>query len=178
VTRRWWIVSGAIGGAALLGLAFLAVLFALDVRLSDRWGLVWLIASGGAGIVLGGFLGSFVPRMSRETRTAFAALCGGGVAATVGGLAMLFLGGSEARESHGGRQFVIGAIVGGAAGLALGGLLAARSARDPRPTLRERQRGPAKASLELIQRRGRRGGRSTLSCNPQPYGGDPKCFDG
>jgi hypothetical protein len=130
VTRRWWIVFGAIGGAALLGLAFLAVVYALDVRPKAR-GLVWLIASGGA--VLGGFLGSFVPRMSRGTRTAFAALCGGGVAATVGGLAVLFLGSSELRESHGGRQFVIGAIVGGVAGLAPGGLLAARSASGPSP---------------------------------------------
>jgi hypothetical protein len=133
MTRRWWIVFGAIGGAALLGLAFLAVFFALDVRFSDRWGVVWLIASGWAGLVLGGFLGSFVPRMSRGTRTAFAALSGGGVAATVGGLAMFYLGGSEARESHGGRQFVIGAIVGGVAGLALGGLLVSRSASEPSP---------------------------------------------
>jgi hypothetical protein len=133
VTRRWWIVFGAIGGAALLGLAFLAVLLAMDVRFSDQWGVVWLIASGGAGLVLGGFLGSFVPQMSRGTRTAFAALCGGGVAATVGGLAVLFLGGSEAREFHAGRQFVIGAIVGGVAGLALGGLLGARSASGPSP---------------------------------------------
>jgi hypothetical protein len=133
VTRRWWIVFGAIGGAALLGLAFLAVFLVLDVRLSDRWDVVWLIAIGGAGLVLGGVLGSVVPRMSGGTRTAFAALCGGGVAATVGGLAVLFLGSSEARESHGGRQFVIGAIVGGVAGLALGGLLAARSASGPSP---------------------------------------------
>ncbi len=62
---------------------------------------------------------------------------------------MLFLGGSEARESQGGRQLVIGALVGGGpASLWVAFSVPGRPA-DPRPTLRERHRGLVKAILEL-----------------------------
>jgi MFS family permease len=120
-----WMVFGALGGGAILGLAFATAVFILDVHFSDLWGLYWLIGCGMVGLVLGGILGGVLPRMTRAGRTAFGALFGGGIVGTLGGFALLLVGGSEARELHGGRQFVIGAVVGGIVGLALGGLLGA-----------------------------------------------------
>jgi len=90
--------------------------------------LLWLTGFGMGGLLLGGFLGSRALRMTRRVRTGFGALCGAAVGAAAGG--SLFLLAEVAGEDwpHGLAAFVTGAIVGGLAGLAVGGLLGARAA--------------------------------------------------
>jgi large exoprotein involved in heme utilization and adhesion len=69
--------------------------------------------------------------MDRTARVVFGALTLAALVAAVGGFAFLFLGGpSEGLARFQGRNFVIGAIVGGVAGLIAGGLLGARTDRS------------------------------------------------
>ena len=128
MTRGWWIVFGALGGACILGLA------ASLARVSDpeHWAPYWLMVGPLVGLVLGGFLGSRALGMARPVRASVGALCGAAIFATVGGFLFLFGGGSGGFASYQGRNFVIGAIVGGIAGLVLGGLLGGRTARSNR----------------------------------------------
>lgn len=127
MTRRWWVVVGALGGAILLGGA------ALLARVFDPepWNLSALFVGLGAGLVLGGLLGSRAALMARGARAVFGALVGAPLLAVVGGSAFLFLGGPGGGLARfEGRNFVIGAIVGGLVGRFIGGMVGARTARD------------------------------------------------
>ena len=127
MSRTWWVVLGALGGACLIGGA--AVLAAtVD---PERWNLYALFVGPPLGLVAGGLLGSRVPRMARPARIVSGALVGEGLLSVIGGTAFLFLGGpSEGFARFEGKNFVIGAVVGGVVGLVLGGLAGARTAPD------------------------------------------------
>jgi len=134
----WWIVFGALAGAIFA----IAVLMApplmpdLDLRDVAPWQLVfygdstllWLIGCGVGGLFLGGFLGSRALRMTRRVRTGFGALCGAAVGVAAGGSLFLFVEVAGEDWPSGLAAFVTGAIVGGFAGLVVGGLLGARTA--------------------------------------------------
>lgn len=130
MTRGWWIVIGALGGACILGFA------ALLVRVSDPeyWAPYWLMVGPVAGLILGGLLGSRALGIkARPARAAIGALCGAAIFATVGGFVFLF-GGLRSPEGafHGLRNFAIGAIVGGITGLVAGGYIGGRTAGSNR----------------------------------------------
>lgn len=138
-----WIVLGALSGAVLLGGGgFLAVLLFPDLRgitpqpfinLWGHWGYFWLIVGGAPGLVVGGLLGSRAPGMATRARIALGAIGGAVLLAPVGGFGFLFLElGSSEGAFHGLRNFTLGAIVGGIAGIVLGGLLGSQPSRDDR----------------------------------------------
>jgi hypothetical protein len=125
MARSWWVVFGALGAACLIGgVAFLA-------RVSDpEPGNHYALYVGPAlGLVVGGVLGSRIPVMARPARISFGALVVGGLLAFVAGWAFLFLGGSGGGLARfQGKNFGIGAIVGGVAGVFVGGMLGAKTA--------------------------------------------------
>ena len=125
MTRGWWVVFGALGGLCLFGGA------ALFLRVWDPepWNLYALYVGPALGLVVGGVLGSRVPVMARPARISFGALVVGGLLAFVAGWAFLFLGGSGGGLARfQGKNFGIGAIVGGVAGVFVGGMLGAKTA--------------------------------------------------
>ncbi len=70
-------------------------------------------------------------RSARPSRIVFGAVIGALLLAAIGGTAFLFLGGpSEGFARFQGKNFVIGAVVGGVVGLILGGMVGARGARS------------------------------------------------
>jgi hypothetical protein len=124
MTRGWWVVFGALGGACLIG----GVVVLARVIDPEPWNLYGLFVGTAVGLVVGGVLGSRVPDMARGARTSFGALVLAALLALVGGAALLFLGGSGGGLARfQGRNFVIGAIVGGLLGFGLGGVLGARA---------------------------------------------------
>jgi hypothetical protein len=126
MTRSWWVVFGALGGLCLFGAA------AVLVRMADpeaTWSLLALFVIPAAGLVLGGLLGSRAAGMARSARIVVGAVLGAALLAAIGGSAFLFLGGSGGGLARfQGKNFVIGAIVGGVVGLVLGWLVGARTA--------------------------------------------------
>jgi hypothetical protein len=69
--------------------------------------------------------------MVRGARIAFGALLGVALLAVVGGFAFLFLGGpGDGLARYEGKNFVIGATVGGLAGIFIGGAIGARAGRS------------------------------------------------
>ena len=69
-------------------------------------------------------------RSGRSSRIVFGAVIGALLIAAIGGTAFLFLGGpSEGFARFQGKNFAIGAVVGGVVGLFLGGWVGARTAR-------------------------------------------------
>jgi len=125
MTRGWWMVFGALGGACILGFAA-ALAWMSDAALLPR---DWLMVGPVVGVVLGGFLGSRALAMARPVRVAIGALWGAALCATVGGVLFFFGGGSNAEwPNYQGEDFVIGAIVGGMAGLVAGGYVGGRTA--------------------------------------------------
>ena len=127
MTRSWWVVFGALGGACLFGAAAVLVrVMAPDAT----WSLLALFVIPAVGLVLGGQLGSRAPRMATTTRAVFGAVLGASFLAAIGGSAFLFLGGSGGGLARfQGKNFVIGAIVGGLVGLVLGRLVGAQTVR-------------------------------------------------
>jgi hypothetical protein len=128
MTRSWWVVFGTLGGLCFFGAA------AVLVRRADpeaTLSLFTLFLIPAAGLVIGGLVGSRAPRMATTTRAVFGAVLGASFLAAIGGTAfLLFLGGSGGGLARfQGKNFVIGAIVGGVVGLVLGGLVGARTAR-------------------------------------------------
>ncbi len=127
MTRSWWVVFGALGGLCLFGAA------AVLVRTFDPlafWSLLALFVIPAVGLVLGGQLGSRAAEMTTTARTVFGAVLGASFLAAIGGSAFLFLGGSGGGLARfQGKNFVIGAIVGGVVGLVLGWLVGARTVR-------------------------------------------------
>lgn len=94
------------------------------------WSLSTLFLIPAVGLVIGGLLGSRAPGMPTTSRMVFGAVFGASLLAAIAGIAFLFLGGSGGGLARfQGKNFVIGAIVGGVVGLVLGGLLGARTAR-------------------------------------------------
>lgn len=94
------------------------------------WSLLALFVIPAVGLVLGGLLGSRAAGMTRSAGIVVGAVLGSALLAAIGGSAFLFLGGSGGGLARfQGKNFVIGAIVGGVVGLVLGGLVGARSAR-------------------------------------------------
>jgi hypothetical protein len=127
MTRSWWVVFGALGGLCLFGAA--AVLVRM-IAPEATWSLLALFVIPVVGLVLGGLLGSRAAGMTRSARIALAAVLGGALLAAIGGFAFLFLGGSGGGLARfQGKNFVIGAIVGGVVGLVFGGLTGVRTER-------------------------------------------------
>lgn len=128
MTRSWWVVFGALGGLCLLGAA------AVLVRTIDPlafWSLLALFVIPAVGLVLGGQLGSRAAEMTATARIVLGAVLGAALLAAIGGFAFLFLGGSGGGLARfQGKNFVIGAVVGGVVGLVLGGVAGARTAPD------------------------------------------------
>jgi hypothetical protein len=79
-------------------------------------------------------VGSRAPRMATTTRTVLGAVLGASFLAAISGTAFLFLGGSGGGLARfQGKNFAIGAVVGGVVGLVLGGVAGARATRDGSP---------------------------------------------
>lgn len=118
---------GALGGLCLFGAA--AVLVRMTAP-DATWSLYTLILIPAVGLVIGGLLGARAPSMPTTTRIVFGAVLGASSLVAIGGSAFLFLGGSGGGLARfQGKNFVIGAIVGGVVGLVVGGLVGARTAR-------------------------------------------------
>jgi hypothetical protein len=129
MTRGWWVVLGALGGTCLIG----GVAFLARVMDPEPWNLYALFVSPAVGLVVGGVLGSRVPGMARGARAFFGALVVAALLALAVGAAFLFLGGSGGGLARfQGKNFLIGAIVGGVAGLFGGGMLGAKTAGPER----------------------------------------------
>ena len=128
--RPGWIVFGALAGAVLLGGGgYLAAWLFPPMRAV----YFWMIVGGAPGLVVGGLLGSRVLGMAPRARIALGAIEGAVLLATVGGFGFLFLGlASPEGAFHGLRNFTLGAIVGGIAGIVLGGVLGSRPSTDDR----------------------------------------------
>ena len=91
------------------------------------WSLLALFVIPAVGLILGGLLGSRAAGMTRSVRI----VLGASFLAAIGGTAFLFLGGSGGGLARfQGKNFVLGAVVGGVVGLALGGVAGARTAGD------------------------------------------------
>jgi hypothetical protein len=128
VTRSWWVVFGALGGLCLFGAA--AVLVRVMAP-EATWSLYTLFLIPAAGLVVGGLLGVRAPSMPTTTRIVFGAVLGVSFLAATGGSAFLFLGGSGSGLARfQGKNFAIGAVVGGVVGLVLGGVAGARTTPD------------------------------------------------
>jgi len=79
----------------------------------EPWNLYALFVGPASGLAVGGLLGSRAPT-ARGARIAIGALLGAALLAAVGGSAFLFLGGpGDGLARFEGKNFVIGAIVGG-----------------------------------------------------------------
>ena len=125
MAQSWWVVFGALGGACLVG----GVVFLARVIDPEPWNLYALFVGPAAGLVVGGLLGSRLPGMARGARIICGALVVAALLALAAGSAFLFLGGSGGGLARfQGRNFAIGAIVGGVAGLFVGGMLGAKTA--------------------------------------------------
>jgi hypothetical protein len=130
MTRGWWVVVGALGGACIVGGA---LIFA-RVKDPEPWNLYGLLLGPVVGLVVGGVLGSRVPRMARLARVIVGALVVAAILALAVGSAFLFLGGSGGGLARfQGKNFAIGAVVGGVAGLFVGGTIGAKAAVPDRP---------------------------------------------
>jgi len=125
MARSWWVVFGALGGLCLLGGVAVLVRLLADTEL---WTVYALFVGPAIGLVIGGVVGARVPGMARQVRIAFGALALGALIAFVAGWAFLFLGGSGGGLARfQGKNFGIGAFVGGVAGVVVGGMLGAKT---------------------------------------------------
>ena len=125
MARSWWVVFGALGGLCLLGGVAVLLRLLADTEL---WTVYALFVGPAIGLVIGGVVGARVPGMARQVRIAFGALALGALIAFVAGWAFLFLGGSGGGLARfQGKNFGIGAFVGGVAGVVVGGMLGAKT---------------------------------------------------
>lgn len=128
MTRRGWVVFGAVGGAGGFALAGGAAVW-ITGTISRYWPQ-WLLGSAMTGLVVGGLVGSRAPRTTRLSRVVFGAICGAAAGATVLGSLFLFAEVTSDDPTSGLAAFLTGVAVGGIAGLLLGGLAGYATSRS------------------------------------------------
>jgi hypothetical protein len=131
VSRRSWVVLGALAGAPLFG--FVALLVVAGVRAissshytSTPWGTISILIGGVAGLFVGEIVGSRARVMTPRLRDTLVGIGGAVFLGTAGGFIGVLLGLWHGYDNHGTRDFVIGAIPGAITGLAVGRLFGAR----------------------------------------------------
>lgn len=130
MTRRGWIVFGAVGGAGGFALAGGAAVW-ITGTISTYWPR-WLFGSAVTGIVIGALMGSRAPRTARLSRVVFGAIFGAAAGAVVLGSLFLFAEATSDDPTSGLAAFLTGVAVGAVAGLLVGGLAGYATGRSDR----------------------------------------------
>lgn len=121
MSRRGWIVVGALGGFVSLELACLLVAAAAWPDMGPTGGLSILVVAGVTGPAIGALLGARAPSWPFFARRSIVALLVGSLGSVVGGSISLFGELTTTQGAHGLAAFVKGAIAGGLLGLILVG---------------------------------------------------------
>ena len=122
MSRRGWIVVGALGVGISLALTSVLLVGGVWPRIVESgWGLWILAVAGVTGLAIGALLGARAPSWPFFARRSIAALLVGSLGSVVGGSISLYGELTTTQGAHGLAAFVKGAIAGGFLGLILVG---------------------------------------------------------